>query len=67
MLETPALSMLFLNLILFMNGELVTTQFTTNQWENRSAIVHLFEWKWNDIADECENYLAPRGFAGVQV
>jgi hypothetical protein len=33
----------------------------------RSAIVHLFEWKFNDIAAECERFLAPRGFAGVQV
>jgi hypothetical protein len=33
----------------------------------RSAIVHLFEWKFNDIADECERFLAPRGYGGVQV
>lgn len=33
----------------------------------RSVIVHLFEWKWNDIALECERFLAPNGFAGVQV
>ena len=32
-----------------------------------SAFVHLFEWKWTDIAAECENYLGPAGFAGVQV
>lgn len=33
----------------------------------RNGIVHLFEWKWNDIALECERFLAPNGFAGVQV
>lgn len=33
----------------------------------RTAFVHLFEWKWTDIAKECENYLGPRGFAAVQV
>lgn len=33
----------------------------------RKGIVHLFEWKWNDIALECEQFLAPHGFAGVQV
>jgi hypothetical protein len=33
----------------------------------RSAIVQLFEWKFNDIAEECERFLDPRGFAGVQV
>ncbi|XP_004517830.1 alpha-amylase-related protein [Ceratitis capitata] len=34
---------------------------------SRNTIVHLFEWKWTDIAAECERFLAPRGFAGVQV
>lgn len=33
----------------------------------RTAFVHLFEWKWTDIAQECENYLGPKGFAAVQV
>ena len=32
-----------------------------------SVFVHLFEWKWTDIALECESYLGPAGFAGVQV
>ncbi|XP_055627334.1 alpha-amylase 2-like [Toxorhynchites rutilus septentrionalis] len=45
----------------------VTGQFNTNQWTDRSGIVHLFEWKWNDIAEECEQFLAPKGYAGVQV
>jgi alpha-amylase len=31
------------------------------------VFVHLFEWKWTDIAAECENYLGPAGFAAVQV
>lgn len=34
---------------------------------NRSTIVHLFEWKFLDVADECERFLAPNGFGGVQV
>lgn len=33
----------------------------------RTAFVHLFEWKWTDIAQECENFLGPKGFAAVQV
>ena len=33
----------------------------------RQVIVHLFEWKWTDIAAECERYLGPKGFCGVQV
>ncbi|XP_077256834.1 alpha-amylase 4N-like [Temnothorax americanus] len=31
------------------------------------GMVHLFEWKWHDIADECERFLGPMGFGGVQV
>lgn len=34
---------------------------------NRTTIVHLFEWKWADITKECESFLGPKGFAGVQV
>jgi alpha-amylase len=34
---------------------------------NRTVMVHLFEWRWNDIADECERFLGPYGYAGVQV
>ena len=30
-------------------------------------IVHLFEWKWSDIGEECERFLAGAGFCGVQV
>ena len=29
--------------------------------------VHLFEWKWKDIANECETVLGPAGVAAVQV
>ncbi|XP_011141982.2 alpha-amylase A [Harpegnathos saltator] len=30
-------------------------------------MVHLFEWKWQDIAKECEQFLGPKGYGGVQV
>ena len=33
----------------------------------RTAFVHLFEWSWPDIAQECEDVLGPNGFAAVQV
>jgi len=33
----------------------------------RGTYVHLFEWKWNDIALECENFLGPKGFGAVQI
>jgi alpha-amylase len=31
------------------------------------VFVHLFEWKWPDIAAECETVLGPAGFKAVQV
>ena len=30
-------------------------------------MVHLFEWKWTDIAAECETVLGPAGFTAVQI
>ncbi|MBD2000951.1 alpha-amylase family protein [Leptolyngbya sp. FACHB-541] len=33
----------------------------------RTAFVHLFEWKWEDVAQECESFLGPKGFAAVQI
>ncbi|XP_027210307.2 pancreatic alpha-amylase 2a5 [Penaeus vannamei] len=42
-------------------------QWNANVWDNRQVMVHLFEWKWTDIANECENFLAPRGYGAVQV
>lgn len=38
-----------------------------NYYPNRDVMVHLFEWRWKDIAKECEQFLAPMGYAGVQV
>ncbi|WP_445361019.1 alpha amylase C-terminal domain-containing protein [Microbulbifer sp. EKSA005] len=32
-----------------------------------TAFVHLFEWSWNDIASECEEFLGPKGFDAVQI
>lgn len=54
-------------LILLSFANLITSQHDTHQFSNHSAFVHLFEWKWNDIADECERFLAPNGYGGVQV
>ncbi|XP_055915749.1 alpha-amylase A-like [Eupeodes corollae] len=42
-------------------------QHNPNYWNGRDVMVHLFEWKWEDIANECERFLAPKGYAGVQV
>ena len=32
----------------------------------RNSFIHLFEWKWTDIAAECERFLAPKGYGAVQ-
>lgn len=34
---------------------------------DRQTIVHLFEWKWSDIAKECETFLQNYGYGAVQV
>ena len=38
-----------------------------NVKDGRTVAVHLFEWKWTEIANECERFLGPNGFAAVQV
>lgn len=45
----------------------VNAQWNLNTVPGHSVMVHLFEWKWGDIAAECENFLGPNGFGGVQV
>lgn len=39
----------------------------THCMDSKQVIVHLFEWSWNDIANECESVLGPKGYCGVQV
>ena len=36
-------------------------------YPHRTVFVQLFEWKWTDVARECEQWLGPHGFAAVQV
>jgi alpha-amylase len=31
------------------------------------VFVQMFEWRWNDIAEECENVLGPAGYTAVQI
>ncbi|MDX2411098.1 MAG: alpha-amylase family protein [Woeseiaceae bacterium] len=31
------------------------------------VFAQMFEWRWNDIAEECENVLGPAGYAAVQI
>ncbi|XP_065073859.1 alpha-amylase 1-like [Ochlerotatus camptorhynchus] len=58
---------LWASFILVAFATVASAQFDTHQWADRNGIVHLFEWKWNDIAAECERFLAPKGYAGVQI
>ncbi|CAJ0957267.1 unnamed protein product, partial [Mesorhabditis belari] len=39
----------------------------TNTLSSRQTMVHLFEWKWTDIANECENFLQNYGYGAVQI
>ena len=45
---------------------LVTVCVVANK-PNHGTMVHLFEWKWADIALECEEYLGPLGYKAVQI
>ncbi|MEM9493130.1 MAG: alpha-amylase family glycosyl hydrolase, partial [Myxococcota bacterium] len=51
-------------------GEIPTVDPPQTSYEldaQRATFVHLFEWKWTDIARECEQFLGPRGFEAVQI
>ncbi|KAI2654599.1 Alpha-amylase [Labeo rohita] len=54
-------------LILVVLFGLSFAQHNPNLKNGRTSIVHLFEWRWADIAEECERYLAPNGYGGVQI
>ncbi|XP_040215843.1 pancreatic alpha-amylase-like [Rana temporaria] len=54
-------------LLLFVFVGLSCAQYNSNFRSGRTSMVHLFEWRWVDIAAECERYLAPNGFGGIQI
>lgn len=45
----------------------VAGQFNPHFEEGSFGIVHLFEWHWNTIADECESFFGPNKIGGIQV
>ncbi|KAM4642679.1 pancreatic alpha-amylase-like [Discoglossus pictus] len=53
--------------LLLVFAGLCSAQYNPNVKSGKTSIVHLFEWRWVDIAAECERYLGPNGFGGVQV
>lgn len=42
-------------------------QWNTQTWSDRQTYVHLFEWKWKDIANECETFLARYKYGAIQI
>lgn len=47
--------------------ELPSTYRPSGHMAAGDVFVHLFEWKWTDIATECEQVLGPAGWKAVQV
>ena len=45
----------------------VNAQWATNYQSGHAGMVHLFEWHWGWIADECESILGPKKWGGVQI
>nr|AAF73435.1 alpha amylase [Zabrotes subfasciatus] len=43
------------------------TQKNSNFQPGRNSIVQMFEWNWGNLAKECETFLGPKGFAGIQI
>lgn len=52
---------------ILISAVLVKAQKDTHILPGKSTIVHLFEWKWNDIAKECEEFLSRKGYGAIQV
>src|SRR5688500_18308055 len=46
---------------------LAQTYRATGRAAGGDVFVHLFEWKWTDIANECETVLGPAGYHAVQI
>ena len=46
---------------------LSASEYTDPHCGGKQVIVHLFEWKHTDVAQECERSLAGKGYCGVQV
>ena len=59
--------MIFKAIVLLALALVASAQKDSLAFQGRQTFVHLFEWKWTDIAAECERFLAPKGYSGVQV
>ena len=52
---------------LLVSGLMLAFSIQVQAAAQRTTFVHLFEWNWQDVAQECEQYLGPKGYAAVQV
>lgn len=46
---------------------LAATYRPTGKAAQGAVLVQLFEWRWADVARECEVWLGPKGYTGVQI
>lgn len=46
---------------------LAAAQWDPNYHPGHGGMVHLFEWHWDWIANECEAFLGPKRWGGVQI
>ncbi|XP_069131143.1 alpha-amylase-like [Argopecten irradians] len=54
-------------IVLAVSALCAQAEYTDPHCSGKQVIVHLFEWKWTDIADECERFLSKKGYCGVQI
>lgn len=63
----PLLCVLLASTVLAVTTDTFNGSNRPSTGEPGGVIVQLFEWKYDDIANECETFLSTNGFAGVQV
>ena len=59
--------MLFLILLLHIATIKTQGEYRDPHCDGKQVIVELFEWRFADIANECERFLGDKDFCGVQV
>ena len=63
--HAPTRSILPFSFSLLLNS--ISGQYSPHFAPGHSGIIHLFEWHWNTIANECETFLGPKKVGGVQI
>jgi alpha-amylase len=71
MLKFPVRVGIFLSLFVFALimplSSALSGEGTERSRPSQAAFVHLFEWQWEDVAQECETFLAANGYGAVQL